>query len=376
MAKPYGLWKRKRGKKTIYYYRLGDRSWRSTGCSRQQEAIDFALLRLEEAKVEAARKKKVHRAVILRDYLEPFYRWESCPHVARLRAEKHPIGREHAKHCRSLIDRYILTDPIAELKVEEFRRGDVLDFRQRLLQLHSDRQVNRIIGVLKTTIKEGIFREELEKDPTVGVGTIREKHKEKGIFSREELLTLFSESPGPWEDLQAYTCFLVAASTGMRRGEILALRWKDLDAGRRLLHVCQAWKSDKILGAPKWERERTVPLPFFTVRGLKELRASSLHVLPDALIFHNWDGKRKSAFWWHTRFRGAMEKAGINAEARNLTAHSFRHSLNTILREQGVPDTKIRAMLGWSNPRIQDAYTHLGPEHLLGEAELIDGIFK
>ncbi len=376
MSKPYGLWKRKCGKKSIYYYHLGDRAWKSTGRSRQQDAIDFVLLQLEEQKQEAARQKQIPQAVILRDYLEPFYVWDRCPHIARLRAEKHPIGREHAKRQRALIETYILTDRLADRNLRDLSRGDILDFRQRLLQLYSDRQVNRIIGVLKTCIKAGIFRQELEKDPTLGIGAIREKHKERGIFTREELLALFSESPGPWEDLQAYVCFLVAASTGLRRSELLALRWKDLDVDRRLLHVRQAWKSDTELGPPKWGRKRTVPLPSFTMRKLRELRAGSLHVLPDALIFHNWDGKRKSPFWWQMRFRGAMEKAKIDAKARNLTAHSFRHSLNTILRDQGVSDMKIRALLGWSNPRIQDVYTHIGPEHLQDQVELIDGIFS
>lgn len=71
-----------------------------------------------------------------------------------------------------------------------------------------------------------------------------------------------------------------------------------------------------------------------------------------------------------------MVKAKINAKVRRLTPHSFRHSLNTLLRDQGVPDEKIRAALGWTNEKTQDGYTHFSAEHLQDQVEIIDGIFR
>jgi hypothetical protein len=69
-----------------------------------------------------------------------------------------------------------------------------------------------------------------------------------------------------------------------------------------------------------------------------------------------------------------MKRANIDTEARRLTAHSFRHSLNTILRDQGVPAEKIRAAMGWTNEKTQDSYTHFGTEHLRAQADLVDGL--
>jgi len=124
MVKSYGLWKR--GK--IYYYRVGTGNWKLTGCTRQDKAIEYALERLEEDKQRRIEKSK---AIILRDYLEPFYVEDRCPHVARLRAEKHPISSHHIKLQRTNITKYILEDEIADRNFRELRRGDILDFRQR-----------------------------------------------------------------------------------------------------------------------------------------------------------------------------------------------------------------------------------------------------
>lgn len=372
MAKPYGLWKR--GK--VYYYRIGAGKWKSTSRTRQDKAMEYALERLEEYR---QRKLEESRTIILRDYLDPFYVEGRCPHVARLRAEKHPISTHHIRLQRTNIDKYILEDEIADRNLRELRRADIIDFRQRLLDKgFSDNKVNNVIKTLKVCIKEGIYREELDRDPTLGVGNIREQKQERGTFSQKELAALFPKKGlGPWPDLSTYTCFLVAATTGMRRGEILAWRWKDIDFEEKIYHVRRAWKNDHEIGLPKWDKIREdLPLPEVTAQKLLELRTESLHVLPDALVFHKAGGIKRSTRWWQLTFVAAMKKAKITVKERGLTAHSFRHSLNTFLRDQGVPDEKIRATLGWTTAKTQDGYTHWSAEHLREQAKVIDGLFS
>lgn len=109
---------------------------------------------------------------------------------------------------------------------------------------------------------------------------------------------------------------------------------------------------------------------------LKILRRKSEHVLPDSLVFHNPDGSRKGTTWWNTQFRKAMRQAKIKAQERNLTGHSFRHSLNTLLRAKGYSDEKIRAALGWTNPKTQANYTHFNTDHLREQADIVDGLLS
>jgi integrase len=118
-----------------------------------------------------------------------------------------------------------------------------------------------------------------------------------------------------------------------------------------------------------------VPLPARTAAKLKELRAESIHVLPANLVFCYEDGSRLGATWFTKRFAGAMGLEGIDTKGRCLRPHSFRHSLNTLLRDAGYSDEKIRAAMGWTNARTQAGYTHWKVEHLRDQAKIIDGIW-
>jgi integrase len=142
------------------------------------------------------------------------------------------------------------------------------------------------------------------------------------------------------------------------------------------IRVRQAWISDTEIGEPKWGQKRNVPLPQKVSNMLSELRRRSEHILPDALVFHNPDGSRKGATWWNSRFNKAMKKAKIKHKERNLTGHSFRHSLNTLLGAKGYSDEKIRAALGWTNPKTQADYTHWNTDHLREQADIVDGLLS
>jgi integrase len=372
--RPYTLFKRK-DRKGVWYYRLADdpkRVARSTGERLKHEAVDFVEKELANSRTNDDKT--------LAEFLEPYYVWGRCPHVSRLVGEKKRVGEQHVRHQRALIAKYVLTDEkIARKNVHELRRGDILDFRGRLLEKKvTDRQANRIIGALKTCLKEGVYREELDRDPTAGIGNIRQEVLERGVFTMDELRALFpAKGNGPWTDLRAYTVFLVAATVGARRGEILALRWRDIDLDRSTLNIERAWKDETTLGEPKWGKARKdIPIPTTTAARLRAVRTESIHVMPDALVFCTEDGSRLSTRWWQTEFRAAVKKADIHAAGRRLTAHSFRHSLNTILRDRGVPAEKIRAAMGWTNEKTQDSYTHFGAEHLRAQADLVDGLLN
>lgn len=348
-------------------------SWKSTGRKRKTDAENFVIEKLKDwepptISISGGR---------LRDFIEPYYVWDKCPRIAERRADGKRIARQHADRQRGLIEEYILKDEIADMEVRKITRGHVKDFKARLLKKYGTcRRVNSVITVLKTVFRDWVERELIERDPAAGIGKVQYHKKESGVFSAQELAELFpSEGLGPWEDIQDYTTFLIAATCGLRRGEILALQWQDIDLENLVLHVQRAWKSTTEIGEPKWGQVRIIPLPVRTLQKLKELKASSFHVLPDALIFHRPDGSRRGEAWFTKRFHKAMFKMKIQRISRSLKPHSFRHTLNTILRDRGIPDEKIRAAMGWSNPQTQAGYTHWKPEHLRGQADIIDDIF-
>jgi integrase len=369
-AQPYSFHQRKDS--GYWFFKLAAwTAYKPTGTKIKSKALEV----IQDAITEE--RKRHGPQVSLRVYAEPFYRWESCPHVRRLQEDGRSITRRHVRGQRALLDQKILADPIADMPIQEIRRATVLDFRTRLMARHSAQVVNHTIGVLKVIFKEGIFREELERDPTLGVGLVKGEKRQVGTFTAEELQALFPpEAPGPWKGRLDYTCFMIAATTGMRRGEIYALRWCNVDLPNAVIRVREAWKGGEEVGLPKNGKERRAPLPQQTVTALEELREEAVRIGPQDLVICNDDGRRQDGVWWKRHFAYAMEALKIDARARGLRPHSFRHTLNSILRGQGMDAAKIRAMLGWSSEAVQDGYTKWQLEDLRAGAKRIEEILN
>jgi hypothetical protein len=209
MRRPYYLIKRS----VYWYYRLNresglvendDVTWHSTGCQYRGDAEQF----LEDLLTGGRYTDTPAKYQTFRQYAEPYFEWERCPHIRRLREEGKSITRRHAMIQRQRLKKHILPDPFADKRMPEITRADVLDLRSRLLTMCSPATVNKALGIVKVIFREAVYREEINRDPTAGVGRIKEHRKERGIFTVEELRVLFPDHGyGPWRDVHDYTCF-------------------------------------------------------------------------------------------------------------------------------------------------------------------------
>lgn len=369
----------------FWYYRLpGMKGYKSTGTRDHREAVLFTQEKMKSAELLAPR-----RAPLLKEYSADFFVWDRCPHCRKLREEGRQITRRYAHGQRLLLEKYLLPDRIAQKPLNAITRADVLDYRSRLAALLGSKvnTANKALAVLKTILKEALFREDIARDPTAGVGNLKEDRKEAGIFTVEELRAIFPVTGlGPWKDLQTRNVFFVAASMGMRRGEILALRWRHIDFEHALVRIEEAWKGRHETGDPKWGHRRMVPLPDATATALQEFweRREPRLAGTDSLVFCYIDGSRLGDTWWGKAFTAAMkkvklgeganEKVGIDVRTRGIKPHSFRHTVATLRRDAGEDPAKIRAALGWTNERTQDGYTHFDADML--RSKVIDEIWK
>jgi len=264
-----------------WYYKLGPwKTYKSTGEKSKSEAIKVALHAFEETQIDPGGPR-------LKTYASPYFIWDKCPHVRRLTSEGKSITKYHVKDMRNIMDNHLFTDPITKLKLPEIKRAHILDFRERLIEkLGYTRTVQKAVSVLKTILKEAYFREDIARDPTAGIGVTKYKPKEIGTFTEEELKQLFpATSPGPWKDLHDYSVFLTAATTGMRRGEILALSWEHVYFDEGFIQVQQAWKDRHEIGLPKWNKKRIVPLPAMLADTLELVKKNSKHTRPQDMVF-------------------------------------------------------------------------------------------
>lgn len=217
MKLPFQLWKRGE----YYYYRIqGEKTFHSTGISNKRKATDYVYQLLDKGnKAE----------FLLGDYIALFYIEGKCPHIQRLQEEGKSIGTTWIEKCRSWLEYYIMPDKITRLPLGNITRNDILEFRSWIYTKNPDKlnTVNKVMSVLKIILKEAFFRQHIKYDPSQGIGNVKEKRKEPGTFTLEELQKIFPhDHHGPWKDKWDYTCFFMAACTGMCRGEILGLKWK------------------------------------------------------------------------------------------------------------------------------------------------------
>jgi integrase len=160
----------------------------------------------------------------------------------------------------------------------------------------------------------------------------------------------------------------VALASGLRRGELLALRWQDVDLDGGTLRVEQALEETKrgrVFKAPKTRHgRRMVTLPVSTVALLREhwkaqqeerLALGLGRAEPSSLVFADWDGAPRSPRTLTQQWRKEMKKAGLKA-----TFHSLRHTHASTLIAAGLDVLSISRRLGHGSPVITlGVYGHL-----------------
>lgn len=168
-----------------------------------------------------------------------------------------------------------------------------------------------------------------------------------------------------------HALYVTAAYTGMRQGELLGLRWEDVDLRRATLTVRHSLTRlpgrRYVLTEPKTERSRrTIPLLPPVVHVLTDLHKAQLarsiskpgaDPLNQGLVFCDEQGRALDGSVMTRRLRRTLEAAGLPTEAR---FHDFRHACATMLIENGVDLATVAAILGHSTIVITTStYDHV-----------------
>ena len=176
--------------------------------------------------------------------------------------------------------------------------------------------------------------------------------------------------------------FAVGVALGLRRGELLGLRWVDVDLDQKMLRVRQSiqrvHRVGLIIGPPKSRRSiRDIPLPAYAVRVLGEHRdrqeAERVGVEPywqeSGLVFTTTIG---TAIEPRNLLR-SLDQLIMRAGVRRIRFHDLRHTCASLLLAQGVPPRVVMDVLGHSQFSItMDLYSHVMPTALREAADAID----
>ena len=362
---------KKRG--DVWYYKTEDMdNFKSTGLTSKVKAEKEVMNLIKN---DSVRKENL----TFREYADSFFIYDKCPHVARLKAEGKSIGEGYCKKERRALEKYVFPKKVATNPMADITRGNILDLRDSLIKEGlSGNIINRVMKAIKVIFSEALYREDISYNPASGISNVKTENREAAVFTIDQLQALFSNPKESlaWRTPTDYICFLIAACTGMRRGEILALKWKNVHLEERYIHVAEAWKEDwKYIGPPKSGKERDTSIPRILLEALYRYHEITPYKAPDDFVLCQEDGSAYSQQRWYKAFNRALEAVGIEKpKDKRLKPHSLRHNLNTLLRNSGVDEVLIRDMLGWADESIQNHYTHNNIPLLQAQGKIFDVI--
>jgi integrase len=237
--------------------------------------------------------------------------------------------------------RLITRDVVQNLLVAKLRSG------------LSWKTVKHIRTTLGTVLRAAECHGLIETNPVASTRLPRRgPSPERPSISLEHIRTLLNNLPEP-----SYSIGWLIVLTGLRIGEVLALRWRDVDLVAGTLRVNQA-VYDGHFDAPKTKRsKRAVPLSK-KAKAILEARKPSVPN-PDALVFSTRNGSPLSRRNLLNRHLVPTCKA---FELPRMNWHWLRHASTTFLDSVGTPLGTMQDLLGHSSPELtRDTYLHSVP---------------
>jgi integrase len=162
------------------------------------------------------------------------------------------------------------------------------------------------------------------------------------------------------EDEQDRAIFLTAATSGLRLGELIALRVRDVDFAGEVIRVSRSY-GHQVGGvvSPKNGKGRSVPLIPQTAAALARLLQRSNFVSDDDLIFVRPTG----GFLDRSALRRRYKHAQAEVHLRPIRFHDLRHSFATAVAAAGsVPIRELQELLGHSSLAMTLRYSHFSPK--------------
>lgn len=271
-------------------------------------------------------------------------------------------------------------DDVDEDRIEAYRTkmlaGEVVARRggRSVIEREDGRAISRRTAQKRLVLLGGIFKRAKKlkwvgADPTADIDPITLKSTgDFNVLTVQQVEAVAAKAGielTAAEAEQLRTAILVAAYTGLRTGEIRALRWRDVDFAAATIHV----RSNKPVGgeekAPKSDQVRSVPLMDDAGRALDGLSRRALFTEPHDRVFVNGVGEVLGEDVLRDALYAAMEAAGIDRlsfPARGgFVFHDLRHTFGT-LAVQVWPLSDVQAYMGHADIQTTMRYVHHVPK--------------
>lgn len=214
---------------------------------------------------------------------------------------------------------------------------------------------SKIRNIMSALFNHGIRHEWIHRNPITKVRASAKRLREPDVLSPAELSALIAELP-----LREKAMVMVAASTGLRRSELIALTWRDIDPLLIQVNVLRSCVRNHFGDTKTEASRRPVPLHSSVVECLNEWRKESKHNGDDDFLFPSNRKEGKQPITPDMVLKKVIRPALVRAKiiGKVIGWHSFRHSLATNLRAAGADLKTAQELLRHANSRITlDIYT-------------------
>lgn len=210
---------------------------------------------------------------------------------------------------------------------------------------------------LKAAFNRAIDWEIINENPFSKVETKKNQATRPEFINRTELQKIMDVTGND----VIRNSFLFSFLTGTRLREVVNIKWKNIELGKRLITV-----GDKDLST-KNKKSRSIPIAAELADMLFQMKKSNTK--SDEYVFKKLNGFPFTGDYVSKRFKKSVRKSGLN---ERIHFHSLRHSFGSILGMRGVPITVIRDLMGHSTVAVTELYSHTNMESLRSAISVMD----
>jgi len=353
--------------KQVYYYQCydekGKRQWaKSTGISKKTEAVAYCMKLFREGLLIPEQKLPTFA-----EFSDGWWNIETCRYL-KWRELHEPLSkgtvsvhRDNFKnHIKDYFSKFLLNEitpdvienwllHMSEKKDTKHKKDGVKKFKTST--------INLAYRTLRTMLNEAVRIKLIDKNPCSEVKELREEAPERIILTVEEVKKLFNADWSKvWESKVVFLANRLAACTGLRIGELRGLKCEYVFDD--YIFITGQYNDYGYIPHTKTRHNRNIPITPMIRQEIDEL----LKANGAGYVFSDDGGITPvSTSRINRQFDKALENIGISHEEklkRNLSFHSWRHFLNTLLLTSNVVISKVQKVTGHKSLKMTEHYTH------------------
>lgn len=211
----------------------------------------------------------------------------------------------------------------------------------------------KIRNIMSALFSHAIRWEWATRNPITSVRQSAKREAVPDVLTVDELVRLLSAIPEPFR-----TAVFLDGSSGLRVGELLGLKWEDVDFENQVIYIRRSIVKQRV-GPPKTEAsQKPIPLTKELARALRLWKMKTIYNRPDDWVYASLPMNGTQPYWPNSIYRVYIKRAAKAVGLKKRIGwHTFRHSFGTILNANGENPKVIQELLRHATLKVtMDTY--------------------